>query len=57
MFTCLLVKFVHFTKITILFNITKDKILKRCFLGKKTSIIEKKEQKTWIIKIFIYAVY
>lgn len=45
MFTCLLVKFVHFTKITILFNITKDKILKRCFLGKKMSIIEKEEQK------------
>lgn len=45
MFTFKILKFVQFTKITILFNITKDKILKRCFLGKKMSIIEKEEQK------------
>lgn len=45
MFTCLFVKFVHFTKITILFNITKDKILKICFLVDKIGIIEKEEQK------------
>ncbi len=45
MFTCLIVKFVHFAKITILFNITKDKILKRCFLVNKIGIIEKEEQK------------
>ncbi len=45
MFTCLFVKFVHFTKITILFNITKDKILKIYFLGKKMRRIEKEEQK------------
>lgn len=46
MFTFKILKFVQFTKIVILLNIAKDKILKRCFLGKKMSIIEKKEQKT-----------
>lgn len=57
MFTFKILKFVQFTKIAILFNIAKDKILKICFLEKKTSIIEKTEQKTWILRIFIYAVY
>ena len=46
MFTFKILKFVQFTKIVILLNIAKDKILKICFLEKKTSIIEKKEQKT-----------
>ena len=45
MFTFKILKFVQFTKIAILFNITKDKILKICFLGKKMSIIEKKNKK------------
>ena len=45
MFTFKILKFVQFTKIVILLNIAKDKILKIYFLVDKIGIIEKEEQK------------